>query len=200
MRFGDKMAQISKFKMITGVSAIVLAALSPVNYAVAAPDSIIEVYKQWNYQCQFVTAVNLPAVTKNCEVVHHLNDSTGKRILSVAFTWEDDTSEPPNGFDQSGIKATLVTPPGVNLRVVPELVVERLSELPIVWNAQYSTCVVSGCIADLMLNPSHVGTLSSGVGIQVRFGMVNVGPIAELNLPVDGLEEALEALIRDDAN
>ena len=137
-------------------------------------------------------------MTKNCELVHHLNDNTGQRILSVAFTWEGDTSDPPNGFDQSGIKATLITPPGVNLRVTPGLVVERLTELPIVWSASYSACVASGCIADLLLNPSAVETLSSGTGIQVSFGMTNVDPIVELDLPIDGLDEALEALIRDE--
>jgi len=194
------MAQMLKFKMITGAVAMAFAALSPTHQAIAGPDSIIEVYKQWNYQCQFITAENAASVTKNCELVHHLNDNTGQRILSVAFTWEDDTSVPPNGFDQSGIKATLVTPPGVNLRVTPGLVVKHLTDLPIAWGAQYSTCVASGCVADLMLNASAVETLSSGIGLQVSFGMTNVEPTVELDLPIDGLAEALEALIRDDAN
>ena len=157
----------------------------------AGPDTVIEIYKRWNYQCQFTEKTADRAANKVCELSSHLTDSNNQRVLSVAFAVE-------NGAElhskQLGLRVTVITPPGADLRVVPGMRLSQPGQIPNEWSVRYSTCVDTGCVADFLLPASDIGMLKASTELEVTFGMMNVLPPVELALPVDGLAEALGAL------
>lgn len=157
----------------------------------AGPDTVIEVYKGWNYQCQFAEKTAGAAASKVCELNHHVTDNSNQRVLSVAFTVE-------NGAElqskQMGLRVTVVTPRGADLRVLPALRLSQPGQLPNEWTARYSACIDTGCIADFLLPASDIKMLKASTELEIAFGMLNVQPAVELALPVDGFAEALGAL------
>lgn len=182
------MAGKTKKSKMFGVLCAVLC--TPVTGS-AAPDSVVEIYRQWSLQCQIPQSGGEHTPDRICELSHHLTDNNGQRVLSLAFTPERGAEA---GLDLSGIRTTILTPAGVNLRVEPTLVLLQSDQLPFVWDASYSTCVDGGCVADFLLASADVETLKASSGLQVTFGMMNVEQSVELNLPTDGLAEALGAL------
>ncbi len=175
------------FGIWTGALFVVCAPKAPE----AAPDTVVEIYRQWSLQCVISQDVDVHSGMRQCELTHHLTDNNGQRILSVAFTLENGSN---SDLDQSGVRTTILTPGGVNLRVDPTLVLSQSDQLPFVWDARYSTCIEGGCVADFVLATEDVETLKASTGLQVTFGMMNVDPTVELNLPTEGLAEALGAL------
>lgn len=153
----------------------------------AGPDTVIEIYKRWNYQCQLTEGTADLAASRTCELSHHMTDGNNQRVLSVAFAVE-------SRAELQGLRVTIITPPGADLRVAPAVRLSQPGQLPNEWNARYSTCVDTGCIADFLLPASDVGMLKSSAEVNVTFGMLNVGPTVELGLPAEGFSEALGAL------
>jgi len=175
---------------IQTISAVLSLSLLPLQ-ANAGPDTVIEIYKQWSYQCQLTASANGATPSSVCELSHHLTDNSNQRVLSIAFTVENGARAQS---DQPGLRVTVVTPAAVDLRIEPTLVLAQPNQLPNAWNARYSTCVDTGCIADFLMPISDIDMLKASTGASVTFGMMNVQPIVELALPTDGFAEALGAL------
>lgn len=157
----------------------------------AGPDTVIEIYKRWNYQCQFTEKTADLAASKSCELGYHMTDSNNQRVMSVALTVENRAELQSK---QLGLRVTIITPPGADLRVVPGVRISQPGKLQNEWSARYSACVEAGCVADFLLPASEIKMLKASTELEVTFGMLNVLPAVELALPVEGLAEALGAL------
>jgi invasion protein IalB len=182
-----------RVQLKAAIAALVLT-LNP-SLTRAGPDTTVDIYKQWSYQCQFSEDGSTAASTKLCELSHQLRDENNQGVLSVAFSAVS-AADSDNG--QPGIRATIVTPVGVDLRISPALVVNVSQQLPSVWDARYLTCVDVGCFSDFIFTRDDVALFKTGTSILVSFGMLNPTRTIELELPVNGLAEAI-GVLSDDA-
>lgn len=162
----------------------------------AGPDTVIEIYRQWSYQCQFSESQDGLDQTKNCELTHQIRDDNNQVVVTVIFSavsLESIDSNATNVRDPA-IRATIVTPLGVDLQVASALTVEFPNQEPNTWYGDFARCIGTGCFSEFALSESELELFKTTSSLVVSFGTPNPQTVIEINLPTEGLADAIGVL------
>ena len=179
-------------------SLALMGTISP-TFGYAGPDTVIEIFGQWNHQCQFVTGNGDELAEKNCELTHQVRDANGQAVVTVILSavGNNDIAASDGAIREPYVRTTIITPLGGNLQIDAGLSFENNEKVVSSWYGQLNTCIATGCYSDFAMSQDEVNLLKETNTLQVSFGMRNTSEIVELDLPILGLSEAVSSLTND---